>query len=126
MKHFRELDVDITAFEAGMEISEASRRFPIEERYSLSDQIRRSSRAVCAAISEAWGKRRYPAHFASKLTDSQSEAEETRCWLQFASRCGHLSREIALELDDRYDKFIAQLIKMASNADQWSTTGNRN
>lgn len=82
----RDLDVYKSTFERAMEIFELSKTFPAEERYSLTDRIRRCSRSVCANIAEAWRKRRYPNHFLSKLTDAQSEAEETRVWLQFASR----------------------------------------
>ena len=119
IKGFRELRVYQVAFEAAMTIFELSKSFPPEERYSLTDQIRRSSRSVCANTAEAWRKRRYPAHFRSKLTDAQSEAEETRVWLQFASRCGYLDRERAIELDREYDGIIGQLVNMANDLEHW-------
>lgn len=119
IKGFRELRVYQIAFEAAMTIFELSKAFPPEERFSPTDQIRRASRSVCANIAEAWRKRRYPAHFRSKLTDAQSEAEETRVWLQFASRCGYLNRERAIELDRVYDGIIAQLVHMANDPDHW-------
>ena len=81
------------AYQLAMEIFRASKAWPAEERYSLTDQIRRSSRAVCANLAEAWGKRRYLAHFTSKLTDSDGENLETQTWLNFAHDCGYLESE---------------------------------
>ena len=77
-----------------MEILELSKSFPKEERFALTDQVRRSSRAVSAAIAESYGKRRYPKHFLSKLTDSDSENFETQCWLEFASACGYIENTV--------------------------------
>jgi len=76
-----------------MLVFELSKRFPVEERYSLTDQIRRASRSVASNIAEAWRKRRYPAAFIAKLSDSESEAAETQTWTEFARRCGYLSDE---------------------------------
>ncbi len=87
--HF-DLEVYKRAFAAAMRIFELSKGFPPEERYSLTDQMRRSSRSVCANIAEAWRKRRYPAHWVSKLSDSEAEAAETQTWLEFAVECGYL------------------------------------
>ncbi|UCH11499.1 MAG: four helix bundle protein, partial [Fidelibacterota bacterium] len=86
-KDFKELDVYQNAFESSMEIFELTKNFPIEERYALVDQIRRSSRSVCANIAEAWYKRRYPASFVSKLSDADAEAAETIVWLDYALKC---------------------------------------
>ena len=102
-----------------MDVYEMTKAFPIEERYSLTDQIRRSSRSVCANIGEAFRKRRYPAHFASKLSDAEAEAEETRVWLEFAFRCGYVSRDHAGELDKTYDGILAQLVTMIAAPGQW-------
>lgn len=90
-----ELDVYRLAFETAMRIFEVSKRFPREETYALTDQIRRSSRAVCSNIAEAWRKRRYEAAFVSKLNDAESEGAETQTWLRFAVECGHLSQKLA-------------------------------
>jgi four helix bundle protein len=106
--------------EAAMRIFELSKRFPAEEKFSLVDQIRRSSRSVCANIAEAWRKRRYQAHFVSKLSDAESEAEETRVWLEFACRCGYLTTAQAEELDDLYDQILGQLVRMISESEQWT------
>ena len=81
-----------------MEIFCASKTWPAEERYSLTDQIRRSSRSVCANLAEAWGKRRYVAHFTSKLTDADGENLETQTWLNFAHDCGYLNEAAFAEL----------------------------
>lgn len=86
----------------------------------MVDQMRRSSRSVCANLAEAWRRRRYPSHFASKLNDAESEAEETRVWLEFAVRCRYIAAGAAAELDDVYDHILAQLVRMASEADLWA------
>ncbi len=85
-----ELEVYQLAFEAAMQIFELSKRFPVEERYSLTDQVRRSSRSVCANLAEAWRKRRYEAAFVAKLNDSEAEAAETQTWIEFAVKCNYL------------------------------------
>ena len=82
--------------------------------------MRRSSRSVCANIAEAWRKRRYQAHFVSKLSDAECEAEETRVWLEFAYRCGYMAKIRVDEIDNAYDMIIGQLVKMMSNAVQWT------
>src|SRR3989304_2501602 len=90
------------AFDAAMEIFRLTGTFPKEERYSLVDQIRRSSRSVCANIAEAFEKRLYPAHFKSKLSDSLSEAGETQVWLEFSTECGYLESKKSNELFNQY------------------------
>ena len=93
------LDVYKRSFQAAMQIFEVSKQFPKEETYSLTDQIRRSSRSVCANLAEAWRKRRYEAAFVNKLNDSEGESAETQTWLEFAVKCGYLNsrRESALQ-----------------------------
>jgi four helix bundle protein len=86
----------------------------------MVDQMRRASRSVCANIGEAWRKRRYPAHFRSKLSDSEGEAEETRVWLDLAFRCGYISKTEADDLDDIYNGIIGQLVRMIDRPDQWT------
>jgi len=81
------------AFELSMEIFELSKSFPKEETYSLTDQIRRSSRSVCANIAEAYRKRLYPKHFISKLSDSDSENPETQVWVDFSNSCNYINSE---------------------------------
>lgn len=108
------------AFDAAMEIFELSRRFPKRETYSLTDQIRRSSRSVCANLAEAWRKRRYPAAFISKLSDAEAEAAETQVWIQFAVRCGYLERGVAGALYQRYNHILATLVGMITHANAWT------
>jgi four helix bundle protein len=86
----------------------------------MVDQMRRASRSVCSNIGEAWRKRRYPAHFASKLSDSEGEAEETRVWLDLTLRCKYISDEEANELDQTYHGILAQLVRMIEHPEQWS------
>ena len=88
-----ELQIYKTAYKLAMDIFKVSRTWPSEEKYSLTDQIRRSSRSVCVNLEEAWAKRRYKAHFISKLTDVDGENSETATWLNFAKDCGYLSSE---------------------------------
>jgi four helix bundle protein len=120
IKNYKELRVYQAAIEAAMSIFNLTKHFPPEEKYSMVDQMRRSSRSVCANIAEAWRKRRYPAHFVSKLSDSESEAEETRVWIELAHRCGYLKKERADELDDCYDKILGQLVLMINSPEKWT------
>ena len=116
----QDLDVYRKAFEAAMQIFEISKHFPKEETYSLTDQIRRASRSVCANLAEAWRKRRYVAAFVSKINDSEGEAAETQTWLEFAVRCKYMDAEIGRELFKTYDEIISMLVSMINRADSWS------
>jgi four helix bundle protein len=98
IRDFRELEVYRLALEAAMRIFQISKAFPAEEKYSLTDQMRRCSRSVCANIGEAWRKRRYPNAFVSKLSDAEAEAAETQVWLELATRCGYLDPTVSAEL----------------------------
>lgn len=118
----RELIVFQNAMDAAMRVFLVSKTLPSEERYSLIDQMRRSSRSVCSNIAEAWRKRQYPAHFVSKLTDAAGEAEETRVWLEFAHRCGYVPEQHSRELDDRYGIVLGQLTNMISRPQDWAIT----
>ena len=115
----QDLEVYKKAFEAAMEIFELSKTFPKEETYSLTDQIRRSSRSVCSNIAEAWRKRRYEAAFVSKLNDAEGEAAETQTWLEFSVRCNYLEKESGRELFKEYDEIIAMLLSMGNNPGKW-------
>ena len=117
---YKELRVYLAAMEAAMRIFELTKKFPSDEKYSMVDQMRRSSRSVCADIAEGWRKRRYKAHFISKLSDAEGEAEETRVWLEFASRCGYMRKDDADDLDANYNLILGQLVKMITSADQWT------
>jgi len=114
-----ELDAYKLAFRAAMEVFRVSKSCPREEVYSLTDQIRRSSRSVCSNIAEAWRKRRYEAAFVSKLCDSEAEAAETQTWLAFATDCGYLSADTASELRHDYDQVIGKLVNMISHPGPW-------
>lgn len=120
IRSFRELSVWQDAMDAATEIFEASKSFPSEERYSLTDQIRRSSRSVAANIAEAWRKRRYDAAFRSKLNDSEAEACETQTWIEISLRCGYLKADTAARLDQRYEHIIGKLVVMIRDAKKWA------
>jgi four helix bundle protein len=118
--HFRELEVYQLAMVAAMKLFELSKSFPLEERYSLTDQVRRSSRSVCANIAEAWRKRRYPNAFVSKLSDAEAEAAETQVWIEFALKCGYLASDQADELDGLYENIQGKVVNMLTHPEQWS------
>jgi len=108
------------SFDSAMTIFEISKRFPKEETYSLTDQIRRSSRSVCSNQAEAFRKRRYPKSFTSKLSDSESEAAETQTWLDFSLACSYISENEYNELNNVYDKIIGKLVNMSLHPENWS------
>ena len=119
IKHFRDLEVYRRAFRAAMEIFEITKSFPVEERFSLVDQIRRSSRSVCANLAEGWRKRRYPAVFKNRLTDAMQEASETQCWLEFCLACDYIDRSVFDELYEEYEQLIAMLNVMEMKAEKF-------
>ncbi len=108
-KRFQDLLAYQKSFELAMQIFEISKTFPKEERYSLTDQIRRSSRSVSANISEAYRKRKYPKHFISKLTDSDAENSETQTWLQFSLACNYIEEKIVNKLINQSEE-VGKLI----------------
>jgi four helix bundle protein len=114
-----DLDVYQRSFAAAMHLFDLSKSFPTEERYSLTDQCRRSSRSVCANLAEAWRKWRYPAAFVAKLSDSEAEACETQTWIQFAVECDYLNKETARKLYSDYDDIIGMLVNMIKQPDNW-------
>jgi four helix bundle protein len=120
VKKHTELEVYKRAIAAAMTLFRHSKSFPKEETYSLTDQVRRSSRSVCANLAEAWRKRRYEAAFVSKLTDCESEAAETQTWIQFAVECEYLNRETAANLYKEYDEIIAMLVAMIRDKNKWT------
>ena len=111
----KDLEVYKLAFALSMEIFEISKTFPDDERYALTSQIRRSSRSVCLNLREAWAKRRYEAHFVSKLTDCDGEASETDSSLDYAKACSYISEQAHADLTARYRKLGAMLGKMINN-----------
>ena len=116
IRHFRELVVYQRAFAAAMRIFEVTKAFPVEERYSLVDQVRRSSRSVCSNLAEGWRKRRYEAVFKNKLTDAMQEASETQCWLEISLACKYTAQDSFARLDDEYEQIIAMLNSMEMNS----------
>ncbi len=119
IKHFRELVVYQHAFAAAMKVFEISRTFPTDERYSLTDQIRRSSRSVCSNLAEGWRKRKYEAVFKNKLTDAMQEASESQCWLEFSLACKYIDEDTFARLDDEYEQIIAMLNSMEMTSDKF-------
>ncbi|HEY8928449.1 MAG TPA: four helix bundle protein [Mucilaginibacter sp.] len=116
---FRELKVYQLAFQAAREIRLISLKFPKEETYSLTDQIRRSSRSVCVTIGEGYRKRIYPKHFTSKMTDADGEATETSIWLDFALDCQYIDSNTHKELQEKYTEIGRMLYSMAQNPEKF-------
>lgn len=119
VKSFRDLEVYKLARQTSKEIFELSKKFPKEEMYSLTDQIRRSSRSVGAQIAEAWAKRKYEKHFVSKLTDADGEQLETQHWIETAQDCSCVSTELAEELLKHYSSIGKMLNSMIGKAESF-------
>ncbi|MEH2150912.1 four helix bundle protein [Nostoc sp.] len=129
IKNHQDLKVYQMAFDAAMKIFKLSKKFPVEERYSLTDQIRRSdarrlataslSRSVCANLAEAWRKRRYEAAFVAKLNDCEAEAAETQTWIEFAVKCNYLDVELGRELYGIYNRILGGLVNMITDPSPW-------
>ena len=113
----RELEAYKMAFEAAMRIFHVTKAFPAEERFSLTDQIRRASRSVCTNLSEGWRKRRYKAVFVNKLSDAMQEASETQTWLEFSLACGYIDQSTFDELFQEYENILGKLNNMERKAD---------
>lgn len=119
IKSAKDLIVYKKAYALAMDIFELSKSWPAEERYALTDQIRRSSRSVCANLREAWAKRRYKAHFISKLTDSDAENSETDTWLDFARSCVYLDEIKHKDLAEKCKEIGAMLGSMINNPEKF-------
>ncbi len=121
MKIVRHTDLEVfqRAFEAAMAVFALSKRFPKDEQYSLTDQVRRSSRSVAANITEAWRKRRYEAAFIAKLNDAEAEAAESQTWLRFANHCDYIDEATFRLYEDEYEQIIRMLVSMAVNSKKW-------
>ena len=120
IRSHEELQVFQLAFQASMKIFELSKNFPKEEKYSLTDQIRRSSRSVCANLAEAFRKRKYPKYFVSKLMDCEGEAAETQVWLLYALKCGYIEANVKEELNDKYNQILGKLVVMGQYPEKWT------
>lgn len=119
IKFHQDLKVYQKSFETAQQIYELSKAFPKKELYSLTDQIRRSSRSVTANVSEAWGKRRYEKSFIAKLIDSEGEAREIQTWSQFAYACNYINEEQFNNLYHQYNQIIGMLINMINQSEKW-------
>ena len=115
----KDLRVYQLSFESGMEIFQVSKKSPKEEIYSLTDQVRRSSRSVSSNLAEAWRKRRYEKAFIAKLSDCEGEAAETQVWLDYALACEYINEETYTTLYKKYDYILGMLVVMGNNFDKW-------
>ncbi len=119
IKTHKDLQVYQLSFAAGMEVYALSKMFPKEEIYSLTDQIRRSSRSVSGNLAEAWRKRRYEKSFIAKLSDCEAEAAETQVWLEYALHCGYLHASDFDQLFQKYENILGNLVVMANQPEKW-------
>ena len=116
---FQDLNVYQFAYKLAMEIFNMSKSFPKEETYSLTDQIRRSSRSICSNIAEGYRKRKYPKHFSSKMTDADGECSETMVWINFAKDCGYIKEETNVSLHKRYEEVGKMLGGMSDHPEKF-------
>ena len=119
-RRHQELEVYKESFGAAMTVFEISKRFPREEKYSLTDQVRRSSRSVCANIAEAFRRRKYPNSFVAKLNDAEAEAAETQTWLEFADSCNYVDSNTANQTASIYNGIIGRLVVMSNQPESWT------
>ena len=126
IQHHWELDVYKLSVETSMAIFRVSKSWPKEEMYSLTDQIRRSSRAVSALISEAWRRRKYEAVFVNKLNEAEGEAAETQTWLEYSVKCGYLDPKEGRRLFRESDRILGKLVKMGNEPERWILRKTRN
>jgi four helix bundle protein len=116
----KDMEVFRLAYDNANKVFKMTKSFPREELYSLTDQIRRSSRSVATNIAEAFRKRRYEKAFILKLSDSESEAAETQVWLDFALACNYINSQLYDELYKTYDHILGMLVNMILNSQKWS------
>jgi len=119
VRYYRELDVYQNAMNLAMKVFELTKHWPSDERFNLTDQIRRSSRSVCTNLAEAWRKRRYRAAFVAKLSDSETEAAETQVSAEIAMRCRYWDEKTFREIDEGYEKILGQIVRMADQPEKW-------
>lgn len=120
IESFRDLRVYHASIKSAMHIFEVTKTFPSEEKYSMTDQMRRASRSVCSNIGEAWRRRRYKAAFIAKLNDSETEATETQVWLELALLSRYISEDTYNELFAEYESITAQLVVMINQPEKWT------
>ena len=120
IRSHKELETYQMAFDAAMQIFKLTQDYPKEEKYSLTDQIRRSSRSVCSNLAEDFRKRKYPKAFISKLSDSEGEAAETLVWLDFSFQCNYITEELCNGLSEQYNNILGKLVNMSLQPEKWS------
>ncbi len=120
IRSHKDLDTYKIAFDLAIEIFKMSKCFPVEEKYSLTDQIRRSSRSVCANLAEAFRKRKYPKSFVAKLSDAEAEAAETQVWLDFSLACQYINKKRYQDIYEKYNQVIGKLVTMSLSPEKWS------
>ena len=119
IQHHWQLDVYKLSVEAAMEIYELSKSFPEEERYSLTDQIRRSSKSVPEQITKGWRCRKDAATFVNKMNEAEGEAAETQVWLEYSVKCGYIPQEDGTRLHKKYDQILGKLVTMGNHPEKW-------
>jgi len=124
ISNHEDLEAYQIAFDAALKIFDISKNFPKEEKYALTDQIRRSSRSVCANLAEASRRRRYKASFLSKLNDAEAEAAARQVWLKFAVKCQYLDVETGRQLYSQYNQILGLIVTMINSADKWLLKNN--
>ncbi len=117
--HHWQLDVYKLSVDAAMRLFELTKSFPREEMYSLTDQMRRSSRSVSSHVAEGWRRRRYEAAFCDKLNGAEAEAAETQSWIEYSVRCGYLLKKQGREIHRIYDQLLGKLVRMQNDTDVW-------
>jgi four helix bundle protein len=116
----KDLEVYKLAYKLAMEIFHISKKFPVEERYALTSQIRDSSRSVAANIAEAFRKRRYEKAFIAKLSDAEGEAAETQTWIDFAFDCGYITQEQCIYFNQQYEHVLGMIVNMINSPEKWT------
>lgn len=117
--HHWQLDVYKVSVDAAIRVFEHTKKFPRQEMYSLTDQIRRSSRSVSSHIAEGWRRRRYPAAFCEKLNGAEAESAESQAWIEYSVRCGYIQQKSGRELHREYDRLIGKLVTMQNRPEPW-------
>jgi four helix bundle protein len=120
LRSHKELDVYQCAFKVSMEIFHLTKKFPKDEVFSLTSQIRRSTRSVSANIAEAFRKRRYEKAFVAKLSDSEAESAESQVWLDYCLECEYISESVHQKLFNDYENIIGKIVNMISHPEKWS------
>jgi four helix bundle protein len=119
IRNHEELDFYKLAFSSAMKVFQLTKAFPKTETFSLTDQVRRSSRSVCTNLTEAWRKRRYEASFLNRLNDAEAEAAETQTWIRFAVCCGYVKEDVGNDMCESYNRILGKIVNMIINPGPW-------